>query len=116
MKKTLLEKKRTVKLITGSNYYSRQETIPVLGALPSKEVKYIGEPGEKVSCSKWGLLLNLTNEHIKQISTDSFSIFDYDCIIVDGAKLLRNIDYCEYEYEEEELKWAKVNPRVITSC
>jgi hypothetical protein len=83
----LIGRKRIVKLVTGLNYYSEEQVIPVLGELPSKKIN----PGDDYS--NWGLYLGLRYETINKISVDEFTPRDYNIILFNGNILNKDVDY-----------------------
>jgi len=86
-KAELTGRKKIVKLVTGLNYYSTKQTIPVLGKLPSKKINKGSDH------SDWGIDLGLRKATITEITVDKFDPQNYCSIIVDGAVLLKEIDY-----------------------
>lgn len=86
-KAEIIGRKKIVKLVTGLNYYSNKQTIPVLGKLPSKKIN------EGSNYSDWGLDLGLRKETITEISVDKFEPHNYNLIMVDGVVLQKEIDY-----------------------
>jgi hypothetical protein len=92
-KDEIFGKYKTVTIVTGLNYYSKKESIPVIGKLPSK--KQDGEHGS----SAWGTFLGLRNETKKKIAKKDFDLADYSCILVQVGsgnyyeRLLENSEY-----------------------
>ena len=86
-KAEIIGRKKIVKLVTGLNYYSKKQTIVVLGKLPSKKIN------EGSNYSDWGLKLGLRKETITEISVDNFEPQDYNLIIVDDVVFQKEIDY-----------------------
>lgn len=85
--KELIGRKKTVKLVTGLNRYSKKQTIPVLGKLPSKKIR------EGRNYSDWGLDLGLRNEEITYKKIEEIKLESYDLFMIDGILYLKGIDY-----------------------
>ena len=73
-KEEIIGRKKTVK-------------IAILGKLPSKKIN------PSTGYSDWGLSVGLINYKTTEIQVDKFDPQDYNLIIIDGAVLLKEIDY-----------------------
>ena len=90
-KKIILGTKRYVSLVTGKNYYSRQQTIPVIGKLPSKKVS------GSFRTSEWGNVLGLRDSSVKKVLVSDFIFSKWPIIVVESGSgydtLMKGSDY-----------------------
>ena len=90
MNKEIISRMRTVKLVTGTNRYSKKEVVPVFGKLPTKKRVWLEDFGW---ISDWGTLIGLRDATVENASTNNFNIQNFPFVIIDSKEYLRGFDY-----------------------
>lgn len=90
MNKNIINKRRAVKLVTGTNRYSKKEVVPVFGKLPTKERVWLEDFGW---ISDWGTLVGLRDVTVEITPINNFNIQNFPFVIIDSKEYLRGFDY-----------------------